>query len=184
MLQLRARMPEAKVAVTRARALREGVTPRERQHIDAIALAVAGAATEALAAVRSHASEYPRDALPLSLALGVFGLLGFSGRRDHHQAQLALLEELAPHWGDDWWFLGYLGWAYIETGEVAKGTRLVERSLAGNPRNAHAAHQRVHGFFEAGDAAGGAAFIEDWLEGMTGRGSCTATCHGTTPSLS
>jgi len=26
----------------------------------------------------------------------VFGLLGFSGRRDHHEAQLALLEELAP----------------------------------------------------------------------------------------
>jgi hypothetical protein len=171
MLQLRARMPEAKVAVTLARALREGVTARERQHIDAIALAVDGAATEALAAVRSHAAEYPRDALPLSLALGVFGLLGFSGRRDHHEAQLALLEELAPHWGDDWWFLGYLGWAYIETGEVAKGTRLVERSLAGNPRNAHAAHQRVHGFFEAG----GAAFIEDWLAGYDRAGQLH--CH-------
>jgi tetratricopeptide (TPR) repeat protein len=175
MLQLRARMPEAKVAVTRARELCEGVTARERQHIDAIALAVDGAAVEALAAVRSHAAEYPRDALPLSLALGVFGLLGFSGRRDHHEAQLALLEELAPHWGDDWWFLGYLGWAYIETGEVAKGTRLVERSLAGNPRNAHAAHQRVHGFFEAGDAAGGAAFIEDWLAGYDRAGQLH--CH-------
>src|ERR1700736_4919948 len=163
MLQLRARMPEAKVAVTRARELCEGVTARERQHIAAIALAVDGAAVEALAAVRSHASEYPRDALPLSLALGVFGLLGFSGRRDHHEAQLALLEELAPHWDDDWWFLGYLGWAYIETGQVAAGTRLVERSLAGNPRNAHAAHQRVHGFFEAGDTSGGANFIRAWL---------------------
>jgi hypothetical protein len=97
------------------------------------------------------------------LALGVFGLLGFSGRLDHHEAQLALLEELAPHWGEDWWFLGYLGWAYIETGEVAAGTRLVERSLAGNPRNAHAAHQRVHGFFEAGDPSGGADFIRAWL---------------------
>jgi hypothetical protein len=97
------------------------------------------------------------------LALGVFGLLGFSGRRDHHEAQLALLEELTPYWDDDWWFLGYLGWAYIETGEVARGTRLVERSLAGNPRNAHAAHQRVHGFFEQGDAAGGAEFLAAWL---------------------
>ena len=144
---------------------------RERRHIEAIALAVDGAATEALATVRTHAAEYPRDALPLSLALGVFGLLGFSGRRDHHEAQLALLEELAPHWGDDWWFLGYLGWAYIETGEVARGTRLVERSLAGNPRNAHAAHQRVHGFFESGDAAGGAEFIEDLAAGLRPRGA-------------
>jgi len=165
LLQLRARISEAKAAAARAKSLCDGVTARERRHIDAIALAVDGAAVEALAMVRSHASEYPRDALPLSLALGVFGLLGFSGRRDHHEAQLALLEELASHWGDDWWFLGYLGWAYIETGEVAAGTRLVERSLAGNPRNAHAAHQRAHGFFEAGDAGGGAAFIEDWLKG-------------------
>lgn len=62
-----------------------------------------------LALVRAHAAEYPRDALPLSLALGVFGLLGFSGRRDHHEAQRALLEELAPSRPEDWWFSGYLG---------------------------------------------------------------------------
>jgi tetratricopeptide (TPR) repeat protein len=164
LLQLQARMPEAKAAAADAGSLADRVTARERRHIEAITLAINGAAGEALAMVRAHASEYPRDAFPLSLALGVFGLLGFSGRRDHHEAQLALLEELAPHWGDDWWFLGYLGWAYIETGQVAKGTRLVERSLAGNPRNTHAAHQRVHGFFESGDATGGAGFIENWLK--------------------
>ena len=163
LLQLRARMPEARAAAARAEALRDRVSLREKGHLDAIAAAVRGSATEALDLVRSHAAVYPRDALPLSLALGVFGLLGFSGRVDHHEAQLALLEELAPSWGEDWWFLGYLGWAYIETGAVEIGTRLVERSLAGNPRNAHAAHQRVHGFFESGDAAGGAAFLEAWL---------------------
>jgi tetratricopeptide (TPR) repeat protein len=175
LLQLCARIPEAKEAAARAQSLCESVTPHERRHVEAIALAINGAATEALAMVRAHASEYPRDALPLSLALGVFGLLGFSGRSDHHEAQLELLEELAPHWGDDWWFLGYLGWAYIETGEVARGTRLVERSLAGNPRNAHAAHQRVHGFFEQGDAAGGAEFLEAWLPGYDRAGHLH--CH-------
>ena len=163
LLQLQARMPEAKAAAARAQSLADRVTPRERRHIEAITLSINGAAGDALATVRAHAAEYPRDALPLSLALGVFGLLGFSGRRDHHEAQLALLKELAPHWGEDWWFLGYLGWAYIETGEVAKGTELVERSLAGNLHNAHAAHQRVHGFFESGDANNGAGFIENWL---------------------
>src|SRR6202045_2399502 len=163
LLQIRARMPEARAAAARAEALRDRVSLREKGHLDAIAAAVRGSATEALDLVRSHAAVYPRDALPLSLALGVFGLLGFSGRVDHHEAQLALLQELAPSWGEDWWFLGYLGWAYIETGAVEIGTRLVERSLAGTPRNAHAAHQRVHGFFESGDAAGGAAFLEAWL---------------------
>ena len=175
MLQLQTRMPEARAAAARARALADRLTTRERQHIEAVALSIEGAAGDAWAIVREHVAEFPRDALPLSLALGVFGLLGFSGRRDHHEAQLALLEELAPHWGDDWWFLGYLGWAYIETGEVAKGTRLVELSLAGNLRNAHAAHQRVHGFFEAGDANGGAGFIEPWLKGYDWSGPLH--CH-------
>jgi hypothetical protein len=162
-LQLQARMAEARAAAAQAEALREGASRRERRHIEAIALAVRGSAAEALTAVRAHAGEFPRDALPLSLALGVFGLLGFSGRVDHHEAQLALLQELASHWGEDWWFLGYLGWAYIETGEVARGARLVERSLAANPRNAHAAHQRAHGFFESGDAEGGADLLAAWL---------------------
>ena len=175
LLQLQARMPEAQAAGARARSFADRVTARERRHIEAIALSINGAASDAQAMVRAHASEYPRDGLPLSLALGVFGLLGFSGRRDHHEVQLALLEELAPHWGNDWWFLGYLGWAYIETGEVAKGTRLVERSLGGNLRNAHAAHQRVHGFFEAGDAAGGAGFVKNWLAGYERAGHLH--CH-------
>ena len=179
LLQLQARMPEAKAAAARAQSLADRLTARERRHIDVIGLSINGAAGEALATVQAHASEFPRDALPLSLALGVFGLLGFSGRRDHHEAQLALLEELAPYWGEDWWFLGYLGWAYIETGDVATGTRLVEKSLASNPRNAHAAHQRVHGFFEAGDAADGAGFVETWLKGYdrTGHLHCHLSWH-------
>ena len=175
LLQLQARIGEAREAAVRARSLAGRLSPRERRHIEAIALAIGGAAPEALAAVRAHAAEYPRDALPLSLALGVFGLLGFSGRRDHHQAQLALLEELAGPWGEDWWFLGYLGWARIETGAAAAGTPLVERSLALNPRNAHGAHQRAHGYFEAGDAAGGADFVEHWLEGYERAGQLH--CH-------
>jgi hypothetical protein len=173
--QLQARMPEARAAVERARSLSGRGSGRERGHIETIALAIGGAAAGALAMVRAHAAEYPRDALPLSLALGVFGLLGFSGRRDHHQAQLSLLEELAPYWGEDWWFLGYLGWAQIETGAVAAGTELVERSLALNPRNAHGAHQRVHGYFEAGDATAGADFIGHWLEGYERAGHLH--CH-------
>jgi tetratricopeptide (TPR) repeat protein len=175
LLQLQARMPEAKAAAMRARSLSHRLTARERRHVEAIGLSIDGAAGQALAMVRTHIADYPRDALPLSLALGVFGLLGFSGRRDHHEAQLALLEELAPRWGNDWWFLGYLGWAYIETGQVAKGTELVERSLAGNLRNAHAAHQRVHGFFETGDAAGGAGFVGNWLQGYDRAGHLH--CH-------
>jgi tetratricopeptide (TPR) repeat protein len=174
-LQLQARIGEAQAAAERAQLLTSRLSTRERRHIAAIATAIEGDAPAALALVREHAAEYPRDALPLSLALSVFGLLGFSGRRDHHEAQLALLEQLAPSWPEDWWFLGYLGWAQIETGAVAAGTRLVERSLALNPRNAHGAHQRAHGFFEAGDPDGAAAFLTEWLPGYERAGQLH--CH-------
>ena len=162
---VQARIPEGKEAATRARDLAERVTPRERGHIETIALVIDGLGAQAMARLEAHAADYPRDALALSPALGVFGLLGFSGRVDHHEAQLALLLRLAPQWDEDWWFLTYLGWARIETGDVATGAHEVERALALNPHNAFAAHARAHGYYEAGDAESGAAFIEAWLPG-------------------
>lgn len=161
--QMQARVPEAKAAAERARALAARVSPREARHIETIARAIDGDGPRAMALLEEHIAEYPRDGLALSLALGVFGLIGFSGRLDHHEAQLALLERMAPHWGEDWWFLTYLGWARIELGDVARGAAEVERALAGNPRNAFAAHARAHGYFEAGDAEAGAAFLAGWL---------------------
>src|SRR5215471_9368727 len=149
LLQMQSRLPEAKAAATAARALADQLTPRERAHVEIVALSVDGNGPEAMRRLERHVTEWPRDAVPLSLALGVFGLLGFSGRIDHHEAQLALLESLAPHWGEDWWFLTYLGWARIELGDVVRGMAEVERSLAGNGRNAYGAHALAHGYFEA-----------------------------------
>jgi tetratricopeptide (TPR) repeat protein len=161
--QVQARIPEAKTEAAAARALARHVTSREAQHIETVALAIDGNGPQAMALLTEHIGDYPRDGMALSLALGVFGLLGFSGRIDHHEAQLALLESLAPQWGEDWWFLTYLGWARIETGDVARGAVEVERALEGNPRNAFAAHARAHGYYEIGDAEHGAAFVEGWL---------------------
>ena len=59
--------------------------------------------------------------------------------------------------------------ARIELGDLATGTHEVERALALNPKNAYAAHARAHGYYEAGDAAGGAGFIESWLPGYDRR---------------
>jgi tetratricopeptide (TPR) repeat protein len=163
LLQVQTRGSEARAAAAKARALADRLTPRERGHIETVALAVDGDGPAALRRLEAHVEAHPRDALPLSLALGVFGLLGFSGRLDHHEAQLDLLKSLAPHWGEDWWFLTYLGWARIELGDLAQGIDEVERALAGNPRNAYAAHARAHGYFETGDAEGGAEFVAGWL---------------------
>jgi hypothetical protein len=143
--QVQARVAEAKAAAGAAHALAGRVTRREARHIKIIGLAIDGNGPAAMTLLAEHLADYPRDGLALSLALGVFGLLGFSGRIDHHEAQLALLERLAPRWDEDWWFLTYLGWARIELGDVARGAAEVERALSGNPRNAFAAHARAHG---------------------------------------
>jgi tetratricopeptide (TPR) repeat protein len=51
----------------------------------------------------------------------------------------------------------------VETGEPALGVPLIDRALAGNPRNAHGAHARAHGYYEMGEAEAGQRFIAGWL---------------------
>lgn len=163
LLQMYARPAEAKAAAGAARQAAARLGDRERGHVECVALLIDGRGGDALAAVERHAANFPRDALPLSLALGVYGLLGFSGRADHHAAQRALLERIAGDWGDDWWFLTYLGWARVEAGAPAQGVPLLDRALEGNPRNAHGAHGRAHGYYEMGEAEAGRRFIAGWL---------------------
>ncbi len=103
------------------------------------------------------------------------GLIAFSGRPDHHEAQRALLERLAPRWGEDWWFTGYLGWSHVETGDPKGGGAIVERALARNPRNAHAAHARIHAHVELGETAAGVAFLTDWVRGY--EAAAQLHCH-------
>jgi Tfp pilus assembly protein PilF len=161
--QLHGRMNEARRAATRASANVAVASERERRHIEAVALAINGESQRAMAAVEAHVRDYPRDELVLSLALGVYGLIAFSGRPDHHEAQRALLEGLARHWGEDWWFLTYLGWSRVETGDPKGGALMLERALALNPRNAYGAHARTHARVELGEAEDGVAFLTDWL---------------------
>lgn len=161
--QLYGRMEEARGAAARAGACAVGLSERERRHVEALSFSINGEPVRAMAAVDAHLEQFPRDALVLSLALGVYGLIAFSGRPDHHEAQRALLEGLAPRWGEDWWFTGYLGWSHVETGDPRSGAAIVERALARNPRNAHAAHARVHAHVELGETAAGVAFLTDWL---------------------
>ena len=163
-LQVYMRIPEAQAEAAAARALCDRVTPREAGHIEIIALAIQGAGPQALALLHEHLADHPRDALPLFLALGAFGLYGFSGRLDHREAELAMLQRLAPQWGEDSFFLTFLGWARIESGsDVAAGIAEVQHALSLNPRNAWGAHALAHGYYEAGDAEAGAAFVAEWL---------------------
>jgi len=178
-LQLAGRVAEARAAAAAAEARSGSLSERERRHVRIVALAVAGRGSEAYAALGEHLETFPRDALPLSLALGVYGLLGFSGRIDHHEANRSLLEGLTGKWDDDWWFLTFLAWARIEAGAPGEGIPLVDRALELNPGNGHAAHARAHGYYELGDPDGGRAFVAGWLPGYgrTGQLHCHLSWH-------
>jgi hypothetical protein len=162
-LQLQARAAEARAAAERARALAGGASRRERQHVEALALTVSGDAAGALTAIRAHLAEFPRDAMALSPATGVYGLIGASGRQARNEELRALLEGLAPAYGDDWWFLGAYGFALTEARGWRAGAPLIRRSLELDPRNAHAAHAHAHVLYEGGADRDGAVFVAAWM---------------------
>lgn len=161
-LQVQHRPAEAKAAATRTRELAASLPHRERSHALALATVIDGGSVAGLAAVKEHLAQYPRDAMVLAPCTGVFGLIGFSGRLGREAELLALLEPLAPAYGEDWWFTSAHAFAQIEAGEVARGIATIERSLALNARNANAAHIRAHAYYEAGERSPGLAYLEDW----------------------
>jgi tetratricopeptide (TPR) repeat protein len=165
LLQFRGKGREAAESVTKARDAAATATPREQHHVAVLATAVGGDSNAALAGVRGHVAEYPLDAFILSQACGVYGLIGFSGRLERNDEQLALLEPLAPAYGDDWWFLSQIAFAYNELFRHREALTATERSLEGYARNGHASHTMAHIHYETGDAEGGADFLREWLVG-------------------
>ena len=161
--QLNMQGTEARARAAKARQLAAATSPRERRHIEIIASVIEGQAKQAIAGAEHHLEEYPRDAQVLSLLLGAFGLYAFSGRADHDAARLAICERYISDYGDDWWFLTYLGWSKTEAGDVVTGRAITERGYALKPENAAAAHAVAHALFEQGDGSEGRAFLSAWL---------------------
>ena len=161
--QMNMEVTEARAQAAHARQLAATASERERQHVEIMAAAIEGKPKIALTRAEQHLDRYPRDALVLSLLLGAFGLYAFSGRADHDAARLAICERNAGHYGEDWWFLTYLGWSHTEAGNAGTGRTLTERAMALRVENANAAHGLSHALFEQGDMAAGGRFLSDWL---------------------
>ncbi|MEM5275218.1 tetratricopeptide repeat protein [Cupriavidus taiwanensis] len=164
---IRAEASEAKgkIAVAKELVARHG-TERERSHVEVLRLAIHGQSASALASALEHTTRWPRDIMILSLPLGAFGLLAFSGMADHDQARVDLCERHASHFGaDDWWFLTYRGWSHGENGDVSRGRALTERALQLRRNNVNAVHALTHVLHEAGAGEEAQALIEDWLPG-------------------
>ncbi len=163
--QLMARGKEARDVAEKATELAAAATPREQRHVEILANLISGQVPRSLELTREHLVDHPRDAFALAPSCGVFGTIGFSGRVGREEEQLELLEPLATHYGDDWWFLSVLAFALLETGQWTEGRELAERSLGLRPTNAHGAHTLAHALYESGDDDDALGFMSDWMPG-------------------
>ena len=151
-----------KAAIARRLVARNG-SAREQSHVEILALTTEGQPVKALDMTLKHLESWPRDAVILSLPLGAFGLYAFSGMADHDSARVDLCERYKPHYGDDWWFLSYLGWSHTENGSVDIGRRITQRAFDLRRENANALHALAHAMFEDGSTQEAEHLIADWL---------------------
>jgi len=156
-------VPAARAALAAASRLAAGLPPREASHIAFLELVFAGQTEVAIAALRAHLATWPRDALVLSTAANPNGLIGASGHIGQKHDIAALMDSLAPHYGDDFWFLSHHAMALSEDGRLAAARPMIERSVAANPNNAHGAHGFAHVCYESGDPDTARAYLSSWL---------------------
>ncbi len=159
-----------RVSVDRARKLCSNASRREQQHVEAVSLFIHGQGIQALRLILDHLTEFPRDALLMRLANRLY-TLGCSGAGiSNYPVELyGMMRRLERFYGDDWVFLGQDAFAHHEMGYLDESLVLAERSLAGRPTSAHAAHSVAHVYFEKGNVVDGSHFLEEWFEGFDRR---------------
>jgi tetratricopeptide (TPR) repeat protein len=91
------------------------------------------------------------------------GLIGASGRIGQKHQIAMLMDSLAPHYGDDFWFLSYHAMALSEDGQLAAARMKIEQSVAANPNNAHGAHGFAHVCYESGEPETARTYLSSWL---------------------
>jgi hypothetical protein len=143
------------LAAAAAAAERHG-TERERSQVAAVAAHVRGEG----AAITAHVRAYPRDALMLGVAVPT---IAFAGVTDVPQDAWALVESLAPAYGEDWWYAGMLAFVRQEQERWAEAAALAGRALAAEPASGHAVHARAHVHYETGDHRAGLGWLDDWI---------------------
>ncbi|HVH79044.1 MAG TPA: hypothetical protein VM782_06625, partial [Stellaceae bacterium] len=153
----------ARAALLTAKELARGLSEREASHIAIFDFGSNGQTKAAIAATRKHLAVWPLDALVISIAANPNGLIGGSGRLGQKHQIAELMDSVAPHYGDDYWFLSYHAMALSEDGRLAEAWPKIERSVALNPKNAHGAHGFAHISYESGEPDTARAFLLPWL---------------------
>ena len=140
-----------------------GLSEREASHIGFFDLVFASRTEAAIAALHAHLAAWPCNSLVVSVAANPNGLIGGSGRIGQKRRIAQLMDSLARHYGDDFWFLSYHAMALSEDGQLAAARAKIEQSVAANPNNAHGAHGFAHVCYESGEPETARAYLSSWL---------------------
>jgi tetratricopeptide (TPR) repeat protein len=119
----------ARAALASAKDLSAGLPEREASHIGFFDLVFTGRTEAAITALYAYIATWPRDALVVSVAANPNGLIGGSGRIGQKHQIAVLMDNLAPHYGDDFWFLSYHAMALSEDGQLAAARTKIERTV-------------------------------------------------------
>lgn len=141
-----------------ARRLSGRASERERSHVHAVDRHLQGDHRPLLA----HLTAYPRDAVLLSVAMPT---IAFAGVTEVPAEAWAIVEEAAPSYGDDPWFLGLFAFVRQEQRRYDDAMALSCRALDADPTSGHAAHARSHAHYETGDHVAGLAWMDAWVTG-------------------
>jgi hypothetical protein len=117
------RAPAAQRALAAAKDLATGLSEREVSHITYFDLAFAGQTDAAIVALYAHLAAWSRDALVLATAANPNGLIGASGRIGQKHQIAELIDSLAPHYGDDYWFLAHHAMRCLRMGSSQRRAR-------------------------------------------------------------
>jgi uncharacterized NAD(P)/FAD-binding protein YdhS len=108
-----------------------------------------------------HIGAYPRDCLAVSVALPT---IAFSGLAGPLEQSWALVDWLAPEYGDDWWFTGIAAFTRQEQSRWAESERLATQAMTTEPSSGHAAHALTHVFYETGAHVDGLRWLDGWID--------------------
>ena len=144
-LYLMEKIPEGRSQMLLATGAAAALPPRERRHVEALALWVAGRGNEAASLMTESLAEHPRDVLLMQRLYFIYFWQGRSAQ------MLELTRSVLPAFGDDSYVLGYHAFALEENRRYEEALPLAEQALALNPKDAWAVHAVAHVLYERGE---------------------------------
>lgn len=135
-------------------------TPRERSAIEAVTALCGGRRRQGYRCLLRHLRSHPTDAFLLNVAVPT---IAFSGVTEISAELWPLVESVAGHYGEDWWFLSLLAFVRQEQERYDEAMDLACRAMALEPRSGHAVHARTHVHYETDEHSAGLRWLDSWL---------------------